>query len=130
MTGLRNYALRATGIGVAMAISAASVAAQSASDHGAGHGEMASHDTGSVYSAAMDTMMQSMDATELTGDRDADFLLLMIPHHQSAIDMAQALLEDSNDAEVAALAQAVIDTQQAEIKDMKGMLARLGHPID
>ena len=80
--------------------------------------------------AAMERMMQAMDATEPTGDPDADFLRLMIPHHQSAVDMARALLAQSDDAEVAALAQAVIDTQEAEIALMTDMLARLGHPVD
>ncbi len=56
-------------------------------DHGTVHGEMSMHQ-GSAD--AMETMMQAMDAIEPTGDADADFLLMMIPHHQSAVDMARA----------------------------------------
>ena len=109
--------------------------AQTNDAHGMGHGAMdhgamGTPPAGSAYSDAMDTMMQAMDGAELTGEPDADFLLLMIPHHQSAVDMARALLEQSDDAEVSALAQAVIDTQEAEIAEMKGMLARLGHPVE
>ena len=123
---------------VAAALSAAPVQAHThsmqgmghGSGHGANHGGMAAGDTGAAYATAMDTMMAEMDAVEPTGDPDADFLLLMIPHHQSAVDMARVLLEQSDDAEVSALAQAVIDTQEAEIAAMKGMLARLGHPVD
>jgi uncharacterized protein (DUF305 family) len=98
--------------------------------HGMGHGGMTPHGSGSVYSESMDAMMQAMGAIEPTGDPDADFLLMMIPHHQSAVDMARVLLEQSDDAEVAALAQVVIDTQEAEIAAMKAMLARLGHPVE
>ena len=99
-------------------------------DHGKGHAGMSNSRAESPYANAMDSMMQSMETVEETGDPDADFLLLMIPHHQSAVDMARTLLERSDDAEVAAMAQAVIDTQEAEISAMKVMLARLGHPVE
>ena len=42
-------------------------------------------------------MMGAMDGMEPTGDADADFLLMMIPHHQSAIDMARVELEQGDD---------------------------------
>lgn len=74
---------------------------------------------------AMDVMMAAMP-TESTGDADADFLLMMIPHHQSAIDMAEALLAEGDDEETLAMAQAIIDAQQAEIAEMRAMLERLG----
>lgn len=105
---------------------AAPVIAQSV-DHGAMHGEMTMNQ-GSM--AAMDTMMQAMDAIEPTGDADADFLLMMIPHHQSAVDMARASLEDMDDPEAVALAELVIESQEAEIETMKAMLSRLGHPVE
>ena len=99
-------------------------------DHGNGHGGMTHDQGGAPYAETMDEMMQSMETVAETGDPDADFLLLMIPHHQSAVDMARTLLDRSDDAEVTALAQAVIDTQEAEIGIMKAMLARLGHPVE
>ncbi len=71
-----------------------------------------------------------MDAIEPTGDADADFLLMMIPHHQSAVDMARASLEQMDDPEASALAKLVIDSQEAEIETMKAMLARLGHSVE
>ena len=74
---------------------------------------------------AMDMMMEAMP-TESTGDPDADFLLMMIPHHQSAVEMARVLLEQGDDEETRALAQAVIDAQEAEIAQMRAMLGRLG----
>ena len=128
MTSPARSALHLSGAAVALALSAAPLAAQT--DHGAGHDGMAPHGIEPAYSEPMDVMMRAMDAIEPTGDPDADFLLMMIPHHQSAVDMARALLEQSDDAEVAALAQAVIDTQQAEITAMTAMLARLGQPVE
>ena len=97
---------------------------------GMDHGAMTMPQAEGAFSEAMDAMMRAMDAVEATGDPDADFLLMMIPHHRSAVDMARALLERSDDAEVAALARAVIDAQEAEIAAMEAMLARLGHPVE
>lgn len=77
------------------------------------------------YMGAMDTMMQSMPQ-ESSGDVDADFLLMMIPHHQSAIDMARIELEQGDDEETKAMAQKVIDAQEKEIEEMRAMLERMG----
>ena len=106
-------------------ISAAPAVAQS-TYHGAMHGTM-TMDEGSM--GAMDIMMEAMDAIEPTGDADADFLLMMIPHHQSAVDMSRASLAEMDDPETVALAETIVEAQEAEIDMMKAMLARLGHPV-
>jgi uncharacterized protein (DUF305 family) len=77
------------------------------------------------FMGVMDTMMQNMPM-ESSGMVDADFLLMMIPHHQSAIDMAQVELEQGEDEETRAMAQAIIDAQEAEIAEMRAMLERMG----
>lgn len=82
------------------------------------------------YMAAMDAMNDAMAGMESTGDADVDFLMMMIPHHRSAVDMSRALLLEAKDPEVRALAEAVIATQEAEIATMEAMLGRLGHPVE
>lgn len=77
------------------------------------------------FMAAMNTMMQNMPK-ESSGNPDADFLLMMIPHHQSAIDMARVQLEQGTDEETRALAQEIIDAQESEIAEMRTMLERMG----
>ena len=77
------------------------------------------------FMAAMDAMMQATP-TESSGMVDADFLLMMIPHHQSAIDMARVELEQGEDEETRAMAQEIIDAQEAEIAEMRAMLERMG----
>ena len=72
-------------------------------------------------------MMHAMNQPK-TGDADADFIRGMIPHHQGAIDMANAVLEKGQDAEVKALAQNIIKAQQEEIAWMRGWLAKKGIP--
>ncbi len=78
------------------------------------------------HMAAMDKMMTSMNEMETTGNADADFLIMMIPHHQSAIDMAEIELEHGSDAETREMAQQIIDAQKHEIADMRAMLQRMG----
>jgi len=61
-----------------------------------------------------------------TGDVDADFIAMMIPHHQGAIDMAQAVLRHGRNEQIRRLAQEIIVTQQEEIAAMR---LALGQPL-
>lgn len=68
--------------------------------------------------------MAAMESTtnELAALNGAEFeiafLDAMIPHHQSAIDMAQIALERGQREEIKTLAQAIITAQEAEIDQM------------
>ncbi len=68
--------------------------------------------------AAMDTMMADMAVTP-TGDIDRDFVAMMVPHHQGAIDMAKAVLRYGHNQQIRRLAQEIIVTQQQEIIAMR-----------
>jgi uncharacterized protein (DUF305 family) len=68
--------------------------------------------------AAMTKMMADMDVRP-TGDVDVDFVAMMIPHHQGAIDMARAQLRYGRNEQVRRLAQEIIVTQQEEIAAMR-----------
>ena len=67
---------------------------------------------------AMDRMMADM-AVKPTGDVDADFAAMMIPHHQGAIDMALAQLRYGKNEQLRRIAQEIIVEQQQEIIAMK-----------
>ncbi len=56
------------------------------------------------------------------GNADELFLRMMIPHHQAAIAMSRAALQNADHAEIKALAQQIIDGQSAEIVEMQGYL--------
>lgn len=77
---------------------------------------------------AMATMDSGMSDAPMTGDPDRDFLAMMIPHHQGAIDMAKAVLVHGKDPVARRLAQEIIATQQAEIELMSRQLALLPEP--
>ncbi|CAN5233977.1 DUF305 domain-containing protein [soil metagenome] len=59
-------------------------------------------------------------------EMDALFLQLMIVHHQSGVDMAQAVLDRSDNSTVEFLAGRMVDSQQKEIDVMNDMLERRG----
>jgi uncharacterized protein (DUF305 family) len=70
---------------------------------------------------AMNQMMTDM-TVKPTGDVDADFARMMIPHHQGAIDMAKAELKYGKNEVLRRLAQAIIVDQQQEIVVMRQQL--------
>jgi uncharacterized protein (DUF305 family) len=86
----------------------------------------ARHDAASGFAqamaAAMDRMMHDMHAGTASGDPDRDFLAMMIPHHQGAIDMAELVLRFGRDPLVRQLAEDIIAAQRAEIASMQKRL--------
>lgn len=70
--------------------------------------------------AAMDRMHSEMNSVQMTGDIDRDFTALMVPHHQSAVEMARAYLQVGRDPELRRLSEAIIASQEAEIRLMRG----------
>lgn len=74
---------------------------------------------------AMTKMMAAM-AIKPSGDVDQDFVAMMVPHHQGAIDMAQAELRYGHNEPLRRLAQEIIVTQQQEIA---AMWLAIGKPL-
>ena len=75
--------------------------------------------------AAMKKMMNDMVVAP-TGDVDADFVAMMVPHHQGAIEMAVAVLRHGLNPQIRRLAQEIIVTQQQEIAAMR---LAVGQPL-
>ena len=73
---------------------------------------------------AMAKMMEAM-AVEPSGDVDIDFAAIMIPHHQGAVEMAQAELRYGRNEQLRRIAQEIIVEQQQEIAAMR---LALGQP--
>lgn len=75
--------------------------------------------------AAMDKMMAHMEVKP-TGDIDRDFVAMMTPHHQGAIDMALSVLKYGKNEQLKRIAQEIIVDQQQEISAMK---LAIGDPL-
>jgi uncharacterized protein (DUF305 family) len=83
--------------------------------HGSGHGE------------AMPGAMSGADMAELEKAKgnafDRMWLDMMIKHHEGAIEMARTELSQGVNSDAKSLAQQIIDGQQAEITEMRGLLS-------
>jgi len=107
---------------VAMAVG---VAAASASAQPAGNAAVTEAPYLTENDAAMRKMMAGMDVKP-TGDVDRDFVDMMVPHHQGAIDMAVAVLRYGHNPMIRRLAQEIIIDQQQEIAAMR---LAVGEPL-
>jgi len=74
---------------------------------------------------AMTRMLVGMEIKP-SGDVDRDFVEMMVPHHQAAIDMAVAVLRYGRNPQIKRLAQEIIVTQQEEIAAMR---LAVGEPL-
>jgi len=87
-----------------------------------GHGGMGMDHGG------MPGMMSAEEMRQLTQAKGAEFdrlfLTMMIEHHEGAVHMAQMELQHGSNTEARTLAQRIIDTQQAEIDEMRGLLSQ------
>jgi uncharacterized protein (DUF305 family) len=79
---------------------------------------------GLAPTAGMDMDMGMMElAVDETKPFEQRFMEAMIDHHEGALDMAQAALEQAEHPELRTMAEAVIVAQEAEIEQMRGWLS-------
>lgn len=67
-------------------------------------------------------MMDKMMSMQMAKDADNDFAMMMQTHHEGAIDMANLELKNGKDEQLRAMAQTIIETQQAEITQLDAFL--------
>jgi uncharacterized protein (DUF305 family) len=94
-----------------------------AMEHGAMMREPASADSPATQAfREINARMHHDMEIAYTGDVDVDFVRLMIPHHESAVEMARVLLAHSSDPATRALAESIVAAQEAEIATMRAYL--------
>lgn len=136
--------VRQFGAGFAICLAAAHAGAQEEHHHhdmaGMAMGDSANATSGAKpvfvastaksFAALMDDAMAVMDdgmaQAPMNGQSAHDFMTMMMPHHQGAIDMAKAVLLYNDDPEVRNLALGIIAEQQNEIHVMQAWLK--SHP--
>ena len=82
-----------------------------------------------IFLADTEQAMTKMNAgmmAKQSGDVDHDFVQMMVPHHQGAIDMAVAELRYGHNEQLKRIAQEIIVDQQQEIAAMH---LALGQPL-
>ncbi|MGI4810840.1 MAG: CopM family metallochaperone [Janthinobacterium lividum] len=75
---------------------------------------------------SMDKMNKAMSSAPMTGEADHDFVVMMLPHHQGAVDMAKYELAHGKDPALLKLSREIVAAQDKEIAFMKSWLAK--HP--
>ena len=73
---------------------------------------------------SMDRMDKGMKSAPMNGNVDHDFSTMMIPHHQGAIEMAEAELLYGKDPVIRRLAEEIVVDQQSEIQAMQLWLSK------
>ena len=67
---------------------------------------------------SMKAMDAAMGTAQPSGNEDFDFVNLMLPHHEAAVEMAKAELLHGNDPQMRRLAQEIVTDQESEIQLM------------
>ncbi|HET9746724.1 MAG TPA: DUF305 domain-containing protein [Chitinophagaceae bacterium] len=81
------------------------------------------HGGGDTYHKKALNIINSMKMDmDHAGSIDKQFAQMMIPHHQSAIDMSKAYLASGHEEKIKAMANNIIASQQKEIKDLQAWL--------
>jgi uncharacterized protein (DUF305 family) len=126
----RHFGLLLTVLAGATVAAVVVMRAGSAPHHG--HGALTSTPS-SGFEQEMDTgmaaMMEAMHASGYTGNPDVDFLAMMVPHHQGAVDMARLVLQHGRDPATRQLAEEIIAGQTVEIDSMQRRLALLREDV-
>lgn len=75
-------------------------------------------------SETMKAMKERMDNMPMTGNIDKDFVMMMIPHHEGAVTMAEDELAQGKHLEMKKMAQKMIVDQNKEINEFKSWISR------
>lgn len=84
--------------------------------------------SGTDMKPMMMDMHDKMMGMKPTGNTDVDFAMMMRVHHQSAITMAEAELQNGKDPQMRVMAKDIIYAQKKEIAVFDKFLAKRGEP--
>jgi uncharacterized protein (DUF305 family) len=99
-------------------------------DHSAHATSENAENHGSAFSSEMKQIMSEMETgmnnMKMTNNVDHDFAMMMVPHHQSAIGMADAILKHGKDNEIKRVAEKIKSDSQKEMNELKTWLQNHG----
>jgi len=73
---------------------------------------------------SIDKMMSQMKSMTPTGDPDNDFAMMMMVHHQGAVDMAQVQINNGTDTSLVAIARHIDSTSKKQIAELDSFLVK------
>ena len=80
-----------------------------------------------AYVKALVDMAEVINLMVPSGDSSADFVMMMTPHHQAAVEMAEAYLKYGKDPTLIRMAKNIMATQKRELKELADWHAK--HPM-
>ncbi len=83
------------------------------------------NETHNELGETMEKMEAKMKGMAKTGNADKDFLMMMIPHHESAVTMSEDELSHGKNLELKKMAQKIMEDQGKEITQFEAMLAKM-----
>ena len=86
----------------------------------------ASNSATQAYMQSMQGMQDQMKSMTPTNDPNRDFVMMMKPHHQAAVDMAEAYLKYGTDPQLKKMAKDIVSSQKKEIKEMSAWETKHG----
>ena len=98
----------------------------SASNSGSGTSDAHASIFSTEMTQAMEEMESSIKNMKMTNNVDHDFATMMIPHHQSAIDMSDAVIKHGKDQEIKTMAEKIKSDSEKEIGELKQWLSSHG----
>ncbi|WJR78762.1 DUF305 domain-containing protein [Bradyrhizobium sp. NP1] len=85
-----------------------------------------SDEQGFVVDSELALSKMSLDIpVDSTGDVDRDFVAIMMPHHQGAIDVGRAELKCGRNEDVRRIAQSIIAERESEMSAMRAAVGQL-----
>ena len=76
----------------------------------------------------MTDMHDKMMGMKSSGNADVDFAMMMRMHHQGAITMAEAELQNGKDPQMRTMAKSIISAQKKEMATFEKFLEKRGEP--
>jgi DUF305 family protein family protein len=84
------------------------------------------NEQGFVVDSELALSKMSLDMpVDSTGDVDRDFVAMMMPHHQGAIDVARAELKYGHNEDVRRIAQSMVAERENEMSAMRAAVGQL-----
>ncbi|HWK95345.1 MAG TPA: DUF305 domain-containing protein [Pseudolabrys sp.] len=119
--------LLAVAVAATVACAAPAFAQSGHSGHGTASGTANAQSPASeAYMKSMTVMDDAMKTAKMTGDPDKDFIIMMKPHHQAAVEMAKAYLKYGKDSMLTKMANDIIASQNDEIAAMDKWMKEKG----